>query len=263
MSYRRRALVLALIVAAALLLVAGLIVGAASWLGTSNQRAVPAQDALGPVLLVPGYGGGTGGVDPLAQRIRDTGREAVVVALPDGGVGDLARQADVVEQRVNEALAAGAPSVDLIGYSAGGVVVRLWAQQHDGAHKARRIVTLGSPHHGADIAGVGVVAVPGACPLACQQLAPGSRFLGALATPVRTPPGWLAVWTSFDQTVKPPDSGRLEGAVNVELQAVCPAVTVDHSGLPTNPLVTTLVLRAIDVAPLRPPTPADCPPVSS
>jgi hypothetical protein len=34
---------------------------------------------------------------------------------------------------------------------------------------------------------------------------------------------------------------------------------VDHGGLPTNPLVTTLVLRAIDVAPLRAPTAADCP----
>ena len=258
MSYRRRALVLALTFPAVLLVVAALTVAVVSVLAR-QPRDVPSQDVLGPVLLVPGYGGGTGGVDPLAQRIRATGRVATVVALPDGGVGDLARQADVLDQRVNEALAAGAPSVDLIGYSAGGVVVRLWAQQHDGAHKARRIITLGSPHHGAAIAGVGTVAVPGACPVACQQLAPGSRFLSGLTTPVVTPPAWLAVWTAFDQTVTPPDSGRLEGAVNVELQAVCPGVTVDHSGLPTNPLVTTLVLRAIDVTPPRPPTAADCP----
>ena len=257
MSYRRRALVLALTIPAVLLLVAGLTVGAVSVLG-HRVRAVPDQGVPGPVLLVPGYGGGTGGVDALAQRIRATGREAVVVGLPDGGVGDLGRQADAVDQQVEAALAAGAPSVDLIGYSAGGVVVRLWAQEHDGVHKARRIITLGSPHHGAEIAGVGTVTVPGLCPPACQQLAPGSRFLSALATPVTTPPAWLAVWTSFDQTVKPPESGRLEGALNVELQAVCPDVTVDHSGLPTNPVVTALVLRAIGVAPLDPPTAADC-----
>jgi len=50
----------------------------------------------------------------------------------------------------------------------------------------------------------------------------------------------------------------LDGATKVPLQSVCPQTTVDHSGLPTNPVVTTLVLRVIAVAPPSPPTPADC-----
>ena len=128
-------------------------------------------------------------------------------------------------------------------------MVRLWVQQHDGAHKARRVITLGSPHHGAAIAGVGAVAVPGACPVACQQLAPGSRFLVRTGDTRADPAGLAGAVDGEDQTVTPPDSARLEGAVNVELQSVCPGVTVDHSGLPTNPLVTTLVLRAIGVHP--------------
>jgi pimeloyl-ACP methyl ester carboxylesterase len=253
LSPRRRYLLLAL---AAVLVVA--LAVAAIELIPGPRRGVVAQDRPGPVLLVPGYGGGTGGVDPLAAHIRATGREATVVPLPGDGRGDLAQQAEVLDGYVQRALNAGAPSVDLIGYSAGGVVVRYWAQTHDAATKARRIITLGSPHHGASIAGVGAVAVPGACPTACQQLAPGSEFLRQLATPVPAPPQWLSVWTDQDQTVTPPDSARLEGATNVELQAVCPKLTVDHSGLPTNPVVVVLVLRAIGVAPVSGPTAADC-----
>ena len=217
------------------------------------RRGVPAPDRPGPVLLVPGYGGGTGGIEALAQRIRATGRDATVVVPPGDGTGDLNRQADRLDEEVERLLRAGAPSVDLVGYSAGGVVVRLWVQNHDGVVKARRVVTLGSPHHGAEIAGAGAAAAAGACPQACQQLAPGSRLLRGLSTPVPTPPQWLAVWTARDRTVTPPESARLEGATNVELQVICPSSTLDHAGLPTDPTATALVLQAIGVGPIQPP----------
>jgi triacylglycerol lipase len=218
----------------------------------------PAQSRPGPVLLVPGYGGSQVALDQLAGRIRATGRTATVLTLPDGGVGDLARQADTVDAAVRAAVAAGAPSVDLIGYSAGGVVVRLWVARHDGVHLARRVVTLGSPLHGAQIAAVGSALVPGACPVACQQLVPGSALLTRLdgeRLPGRLP--WLSIWSEGDETVTPPDSARLAGAVNVPLQSVCPNVQVSHGQLPTDPLVTALVLAALGTAPLTPPT--SCP----
>jgi pimeloyl-ACP methyl ester carboxylesterase len=223
-----------------------------------GRRPVPAQDRAGPVLLVPGYGGGTGSLDQLAGRLRAAGRQATVVPLPGDGTGDLNQQADTLDGYVNSALAGGAPSVDVIGYSAGGVVARLWAQDHNGTHKARRIVTLGSPEHGAQIAAAGTAFVPGACPTACQQLAPGSSLLARLRTPVPTPPAWLAVWTTADQTVTPPDSARIEGATNLPVQSICPQSTIGHSQLPTDPFVDAAILAAIGPGPITVPPPTAC-----
>ena len=124
MSPRRR-LLLAL-VAAAVLVAAVVVVGrlVATRGPAVAPDARPAQDVLGPVLLVPGYGGAGAALEPLAGRIRATGRTATVVALPGNGTGDLVAQVDALNRAVDGALAAGAPSVDVVGYSAGGVVPR-------------------------------------------------------------------------------------------------------------------------------------------
>lgn len=258
LSRRRRLSYLAITLAGALLVgLAGLTV---IWPAGEDgeRRPLPSQDVAGPVLLVPGYGGGTRGVERLAGRIRATGREATVVRLPGNATGDLRTQAAALDRFVAAALAAGAPSVDIVGQSAGGVVARLWVQEYDGAHKARRVVTLGSPHHGARLALAGAVFAPAACPTACQQLVPGSRFLAGLRTPVSTPPSWLALWTVQDQTVTPPASAALEGGLSLSVQSVCPRLRVVHSALPSNPVVTRMVLAAIEPGPLNPPTSALC-----
>jgi triacylglycerol lipase len=224
-------------------------------------RGVGAVDRSrpGPVLLVPGYGGSQAALTVLAGRIRATGRAATVLSLPGDGTGDLAAQAATLDAAVTAELRAGAPSVDVVGYSAGGVVARLWVARYAGARAARRIVTLGSPLHGARLAATGSALVPGACPTACQQLAPGSGLLRELdAKPLPAGLPWLSIWTTEDETVVPPDSARLDGAVNVPVQSVCADAHVQHGGLPTDPLVTGLVLRGLGVAVPAPPTPADC-----
>ena len=220
---------------------------------------LPAQDRPGPVLLVPGYGGSTGSLSVLARRIRATGRVATVLHLPGKGTGSLIADAGVLNAAVNRALSGGAPSVDVIGYSAGGVATLVWARQDGGPHKARRVITLGSPFHGAQLASAATAFVPGACPVACQQLVPGSSLLTQLdATAVPARPRWLSLWTTDDQTVTPPDSARLAGALNVPIQSVCPAAQVSHSQLPTNPAVTAMVLQALGSGPVRVPAAADC-----
>jgi triacylglycerol esterase/lipase EstA (alpha/beta hydrolase family) len=219
----------------------------------------PDQGRPGPVILVPGYGGNTGSLTALAARITATGRSAQVLGLPGNGTGDLTAQVHTLDDAVHTALSHGADSVDVVGYSAGGVVARLWVAQDGGAHEARRVVTLGSPLHGAQIAAVGANLVPGACPVACQQLVPGSALLRQLdATPLPAQLPWLSLWSEDDKTVTPPDSARLDGAVNVPLQQICPSEQVAHAQLPTDPLVTGLVLDALGTTPISAPKPSQC-----
>jgi hypothetical protein len=249
MSPRRRLALVGLV--AVLLLAVGAVV-----LRPRLPTGGVAQDRLGPVLLVPGYGGDVGSLEPLAAALRSAGREALVVPSVGDGTGDLRAQADRLARAADDALAGGAPSVDVVGYSAGGVVARIWADDLGGAEQARRAVTLGSPHHGADVAGLGVAT--GACPEACRQLAPGSDLLAGLdETP--SGPEWTSIWTGQDETVTPPESAQLAGAVDVEVQEVCADARVSHGQLPRDGLVVGLVLRALDVRPLEErPASAEC-----
>lgn len=252
---RRGGLALILAVAALTALGAGLLLPRAL-----PPEAAP-QDRPGPVLLVPGYGGGAGPLEVLAEALRRAGRTATVVQLPDGGTGDLRAAADAVDDAADMVLAGSpAPSVDVVGYSAGGVVARLWAQ--DSGDRVRRVVTLGAPHHGTTVAALGAALAPRSCPVACRQLVPGSPLLEQLNADDETPegPGWLSVWTEQDQVVTPPESARLDGAVNVALQQLCPGVQVTHGQLPTLPLVHGLVLDALSPEPLGVPDASACAP---
>jgi pimeloyl-ACP methyl ester carboxylesterase len=243
----------------ALVVVAGAVAGTVRALAGSPAVPIAGDSRPGDVLLVPGYGGSTTALDALAAKIRKSGGRAVVVQLAANGTGDLQLQANVLNGYVNRALAAGSGPVTVIGYSAGGVVAWLWDVTYNGVAKARRIITLGSPLHGADLAAAGAAAVPGACPAACEELVPGSSMLARLqGTASATRPPWLSLWTTDDQVVQPPDSARLPGAVNVPLQSICPGVSIGHGQLPTAPLVVGIVLRTLRTAALTPPQPSDC-----
>jgi triacylglycerol lipase len=208
------------------------------------------QDKPGPVLLVPGYGGSTAALDTMRAALQRSGLDASVVDLAGDGTGDLRVQADVLEAAAHAALdRTGATSVDVVGYSAGGVVARIWVKDGDGAGLARRVVTLGSPHHGTDLAGLAGDLAPDECPVACQQLAEDSDLLRGLNAGDETPAGplWVSIWTQDDQTVVPPDSASLEGAVDFAVQSVCPDAMIEHGDLPRDPRVvamTTMELRA-------------------
>jgi triacylglycerol lipase len=223
-------------------------------------RASAAQQRPGPVLLVPGYGGATGGLQTLADRLAAAGRDATVVRLPGDGTGDLAASATALGTAVTAARArTGAASVDLVGYSAGGVVVRLWVA-HGHAGVVRRVVTLGSPHHGTALADLAGDVAPDQCPMGCAQLATNSALLARLNTGDETPDGptWVSIWTTQDQTVTPPDSARLAGALNLPVQSVCAQAQVSHGDLPRAPLVQQMVLTELRAGPPVPLGAADC-----
>ena len=219
-----------------------------------------AQDRPGPVLLIPGYGGGTAALQPLAGELAAQGRDATVVSLPGDGTGDLNASADAVGAAAAAALKrTGAQTVDLVGYSAGGLVARLWvADGHAGT--VRRVVTLGSPHHGTSLADLAGVFAPGECPAGCREMATDSDLISGLNAGDETPEGptWVSIWTTQDETVDPPDSARLDGALNLTVQSVCPTARVGHGDLPRDPLVQQMVVAELAAGAPVSLGPADC-----
>ena len=243
------ALVLVLVVAGAVTVVARVV----------GSTVPVAQDRPGPVLLVTGYGGGLDSLEPLADRLRSAGRNAVVVDPVGDGTGDLRVQAAHVGEIADKVRReTGAPSVDVIGYSAGGVVARWWVR-HGGAAVARRVLTIGSPQHGTTQAALGAE-LAGGCPVACQQLIPGSDVLRRLNAGDETPAGpvWITVRSTTDRVVTPVESAALDGALNLVVQDSCPGATTSHGALPADPVTLAALDSTLGATPPAAPTDVTC-----
>jgi triacylglycerol lipase len=252
---RRQAYV---IVAVAGVLVVALVV----WLVVRavNKDDGADQASAGPVLLVPGYGGDTGDLTPLAAAVKRQGREAVIYRPTGAEQGDLRAQARRLATLAKDTMKrTGAPSVDVIGYSAGGVIARLFVRDDGGDSVVRRVLTLGSPHHGTDTAAA-IEDVAGQCPTACEQLAPGSELLARLNSGDETPSGpeWVTVRTDKDTVVTPTTSARLDGALNIRVQAVCPGDTTTHGTLPADPVVLATIASALGTGDPKAPAGVTC-----
>ncbi len=243
---RRLVLVVAVLVTSVVLLALVAVVA-----GSRDDEVLPVpQGDPGPVLLVPGYGGDTTSLEVLAAALRADGREVVLVDPPGDGTGDLRAQAEHLRRVAARTLSrTGAGSLDVVGYSAGGVVLRIWVADLGGGDAVRRAVTLASPHHGTDLAGLAGDLAPGSCPDACRQLARGSDLLRALDAGDETPPGprWVTLWTTDDRTVVPASSGSLEGSVAFSVQSVCPGLVVGHGAVPRHPVVIAAVRAVLGV----------------
>jgi triacylglycerol lipase len=257
LSPQRRRVVIG---AGGLLLLLIMTVAVVAVIRVDSRSVDPVPTAPGPVLLVPGYGGNLGSLQPLAAALRSSGRTAVMVEPVGDGTGDLRQQAEhlaAVAERVRED--AGAASVDVVGYSAGGVVARLWVRDAGGAEITRRVLTLGSPHHGTSQAALGAE-FAGGCSEACEQLVPDSDLLRRLNAGDETPAGplWATVRSTSDQVVTPVDSAALSGALNIVVQAVCPGSTAAHGQLPGNPVVLAALGSVLGVEMPQAPTAVAC-----
>jgi len=239
---------------------AGFVILVLLGLGVLWARAIEEplrSDGVVPVILVHGYGGNAASMSTLAAALHNAGREVVAVELPASGTGDFASSVDAVEDAIDGARA---PVVDLVGFSAGGVIVRAYVDDAGAGTRARHVVMLGAPNHGAELAGIAASTDPGACSGACAQLVPGSSFLTELNEPDETPgtAQYASIWTALDETVTPPASAVIDGAVNVRLQDVCPDSTAGHGDLVRDPLALGLVLEALDGRLATPPRPDRC-----
>ena len=223
----------------------------------TSTPALPVS--LGTVLLVPGFGGSTDGLAPIAAALRKAGRHVRIVALPNRASEGFKRQALTLEAAVRSEEKLGHGPVDIVAHSNGGVLARYWARHYRGASRVRVVVTLGAPQHGTTLADFAYAAAPALCTPACVDVRPASALLRALnagkdSTAIR----WVSVYTDNDNVVLPPTSAVLRGALNVRLQAVCADAAVDHSGLLGDSLALGLVLDELQLPGPRVERLADC-----
>jgi triacylglycerol lipase len=221
-----------------------------------------AEDRLAAGLACPGRFGGEHEpvllVHGTATNTRETwswnylralpplGFSVCTVDLPDRALGDIQVSAEYVVHAIRTVAGASGQRVDVIGHSQGSLEAR-WALRWwpDIRSLVDDYVSLGGPHHGAS--GADQVCATGSCAPAAQQMRTGARFLAALNHGDETPDGadYTSVFSANDELVQPPVSAKLDGAVNVLVQDLCPARYVHHAGLVHDPAVFNLLLDAL------------------
>jgi triacylglycerol esterase/lipase EstA (alpha/beta hydrolase family) len=173
-----------------------------------------AAAAQGPIILVHGWGLNRGCWWLLRRRLRRDGWGpvcAVDYRSINADIEAAARQLrDVVESIDREHPA---KPLTLIGHSLGGLVIRCFARRYP-APRVRRIVTIGTPHFGTELA-----RLPSPTH---RRLAPGSALLAALNAGDRLPQQFdvIAIHSSFDAMVLPASSAHYPLAFNIQLNDV-------------------------------------------
>lgn len=109
-----------------------------------------------PIIVIHGYAMNRANFVPLAYRLARVGLGPILgfeywtLGRVAAGARQLAWFVDQVQSRT------GAPQVDIIGHSMGGVVGRYFVQLLGGDGAVANLITLGSPHIGTDVSEFGV-----------------------------------------------------------------------------------------------------------
>lgn len=109
-----------------------------------------------PIVVLHGYAQNRANFVPLALRLRRAGL-GPIFGFEYWTLGRIAAGARQLGWFVDEVRArTGASAVDLVGHSMGGVVGRYYVALAGGDGAVQNLITLGSPHAGTDVSGMGV-----------------------------------------------------------------------------------------------------------
>ena len=138
-----------------------------------------------PVILVHGFLGTRGTMQPLTRRFQADGRVVFSYAYGTFNLASIRRSAeDLVAHLRGICEKLDVPQVDMVGYSMGGLIGLHAIKFMQGHHYVRRMVMMGSPLRGTWV-GLAGVATVGVMSPSVWQVLPGSPFLeDLLAAPV-------------------------------------------------------------------------------
>lgn len=155
-------------------------------------------------ILVPGFGDDQKSLTWLAGDLTQRGHHVISLSpQPSNGSVGIETLAEILADEIVHLVPAG-QSLNLVGFSMGGLICRYYVQQMSGSHGVERLVTIATPHQGTWSAYSMHCA-------ACLQMRPGSEFLRQLnrdLTPL-TSVQFSSIWTPFDLTILPATSSWL------------------------------------------------------
>jgi triacylglycerol lipase len=164
-------------------------------LGPSGERP--------PILLVHGYGCSRGAWWWQRRRLETAGWLVATINL-EPIYTSIDNYIDPLAQRVDAVLAeTGAAQLILVGHSMGGLVARAYLARY-GANRVLRLITLGTPHGGSQLARIGIGQNS-------RQMEPGSAWLQRLSAQA-PPPETVVIYSPHDNYVMPQANLQLAGA---------------------------------------------------
>ncbi|AWB84825.1 esterase/lipase family protein [Corynebacterium liangguodongii] len=254
-----------------------------AYLGVKGRPASPYNDASftprhpTPVLYVHGAASALAGFNPNARLLRQHGYwtwgynygatdiASIAGRIPGiNGFGELDSLVDELSTNIDHVKdATGAPHVDIVAHSQGGLLTRIYIARGGGAN-IRRVVGIGANFHGTDLRGRAEKILPlaerlpslasrVAGPGALQQIA-GSPFWETVADLPVVDPGvvYTTIYSPADHVVTPNSASMLPtdaGAdvVNINLAEKYPgAARVSHARMPGDPYVAQLTLWGLE-----------------
>jgi triacylglycerol esterase/lipase EstA (alpha/beta hydrolase family) len=200
------------------------------------RRSIPGlPSGPGPVLLIHGYVNNAGALFILWRAIKAAGHGTYTVNL-EPVYADIDAYADLLEGTLARVQAAEhGRRVALVCHSMGGLAARAYLRKY-GAGRVARVITLGTPHGGTELARIALGANG-------RQMRTGSAWLAALAAQEHGtwPCPFLSIYSRDDNIVAPQLSARLEGARNIALDGI------GHVTLPMAKEVARLVVTELSM----------------
>ena len=150
-----------------------------SFFAEERPSATIEPDAC-PIVLLPGFASPSRVMIPLERKLRRCLRRSVICVHLGYGLGDIAANAErvnaLLEERWRERPF---QFVDVVAHSMGGLVALYLLKVVNPHYRIRRVITLGTPHHGTPLALAGVLLL-GAVSRAVWQMCPHSPLLRRL-----------------------------------------------------------------------------------
>lgn len=197
-----------------------------------------AQAPADPIVFVHGWNSSGSAWNTMIDRFAAAGvprsRMVAISYNSNQSNGTIAQQVRSAADSLR--VSTGAPEVDIVTHSMGGLSGRYYLKNLGGSAVVDDFVSLGGPNHGTSWAYACWLFSAG-----CRDMIPNSGFLNALNSGDETPgaTSYGAFWSNCDEVINPDTSAQLTGASDVLVGCL------GHSALRTDQGVFDRVLAFV------------------